>query len=379
MTPSRFLDRPRRCLPILGIRPAVAAVSALMLGSVAQAANGGGAGPVVYGRLNLGLEQVGGGGRGSLSRLSNDRSVLGFRGEESLGDGWSAVWQIEGSVLVDTGGGTSLANRDTRLGLSGPWGTAFGGVWTLPYTAATSGFDPFYPTTAGYMALIGNGSASIADNLSDSTAFDRRQQNVLQYWTPTAGGWSGRLAFSPGEERSTVTGARPSLWSSSLTYAASDLTAVWAHEQHRRFQTADSTDRAWKLGVSGQLGATRLSALIERLDYRTATGPLRRDALYVSAVHKIGRLSVMGGLSVAGDGKGRAVTRVGPLARGAQTGAVQLTVGVDQALSRRTSLFAWVSRIRNDAAARYDFAINSPGAMMGSHPSVLSVGMKHSF
>lgn len=153
----------------------------------------------VYGRLNVAAESVSGGGHSRESRLSNYRSVLGFKGQESLGDDLRAVWQIEGSVLVDSGGGTSFANRDTRLGLTGSWGTAFAGVWTLPYNAATAGFDPFYPTTAGYMALISNGSASIASNVSDTPSFDRRQQNVMQYWTPTWDGWSGKLAYSPGK------------------------------------------------------------------------------------------------------------------------------------------------------------------------------------
>lgn len=333
----------------------------------------------LYGRLNVAAESVSGGGHVRQSRLSNYRSVLGFKGQESLGEDLRVMWQIEGSVLVDSGGGTSLANRDTRLGLSGPWGTAFAGVWTLPYNAATSGFDPFYPTTAGYMALISNGSASIASNVSDTTSFDRRQQNVVQYWTPTWAGWSGKLAYSPGEDRSALTGARPSLWSGSATYVSGAFTAVLAHELHRHFQTADSTDRGWKLGASWTWGDTRLAGLVERLDYGTASGRLRRDALYVSLVHKWQAFSLMGGLTVAGDGKGPSTDRIGAVRSGDETGAAQVTVGADYALSRRTSIFAMASRIRNDDAASYDFAINSPGATPGSHPTLLSVGMRHSF
>ncbi len=333
----------------------------------------------LYGRLNVAAESVSGGGHGRQSRLSNYRSVLGFKGQESLGDDLRVVWQIEGSVLVDSGGGTSLANRDTRLGLTGSWGTAFAGVWTLPYNAASAGFDPFYPTTAGYMALISNGSASIARNVSDTTSFDRRQQNVIQYWTPTWAGWSGKLAYSPGEDRSMLTGARPSLWSGSATYVSGAFTAVLAHELHRHFQTADTTDRGWKLGASWSWGDTRLAGLVERLDYGTASGRLRRDALYLSLVHKWQAFSLMGGLTVAADGKGPSTDRIGALRSGDETGAAQLTVGADYALSRRTSVFAIASRIRNDDAASYDFAINSPGATPGSHPTLLSVGIRHSF
>ncbi|SEK37903.1 Outer membrane protein (porin) [Roseateles sp. YR242] len=333
----------------------------------------------LYGRLNLGMESVGGGGQGSTARLSNYRSVIGLKGDEALGDGLTLVWQIEGSVLLDTGGGTSIANRDTRIGLAGPWGTAFAGVWTLPYNAATASFDPFYPTTAGYMSLLGNGSAPIVNNISDTSSFDRRQQNVLQYWTPTWQGWSGKLAYSPGEDVSPVTGARPSLWSGSTTYVDGGFTAVLAHELHRHYQTAATTDRGWKLGASWSWGNTRVAGVVERLDYRTDAGSLRRDAAYVSVVHKLGAVSLLGGLSVAGHGKGPVGVGIGHVESGSGTGAAQLTVGAEYALSKRTSVFAFASRIRNDDSAQYDFAINSPGAALGSHPSLLSVGMRHSF
>ena len=135
----------------------------------------------LYGRLNVAVEFAH--GPASMKRLSNNRSVLGFKGEEDLGDGLKAIWQLEGALSLDTGAG-SVTNRNTRIGLAGPLGTVFARVWTLPYTEATSVFDPFYPTTAGYMALIANGSASNADNVTDRSAFDRRQQNVVQYRTP---------------------------------------------------------------------------------------------------------------------------------------------------------------------------------------------------
>jgi len=113
----------------------------------------------IYGRLNIAVEQIhsstdsSGTSLGNLSRLSNYRSVLGYNGEEDLGGGMRATWQIEGALALDNGTG-GIANRDTRLGLATPYGTIFGGNWTTPYTFATSELDPFYPTTAGYMSIV---------------------------------------------------------------------------------------------------------------------------------------------------------------------------------------------------------------------------------
>lgn len=331
----------------------------------------------LYGRLNTAVEQAW--GTGGISRISNYRSAIGFRGQEALGDGLSVVWQIEGSVNMDNGNGNSFANRDTRIGMIGSWGTLFAGNWMLPYTAATSAFDPFYPTTAGYMSLMGNGAAPSTNSVQDTTSFDRRQQNVVQYWTPTWHGWSAKLAYSPGEDRSAITGARPTVSSSSVTYSGDGFTLVAAGELHRNFQTANSTDRATKVGGSISLGATKLSAVVERVDYRTGSGRLKRDAAYVSAVHKRERLSLLAGMTWAGDGKGSSVIQLGGLSSGKQTGAFQFTVGAEYSMSGRTTLYTFASRLKNDQFAQYDFAINGIDPAAGARLSLLSAGIRHSF
>src|SRR3954470_11195592 len=71
---------------------------------------------VLYGRLNIALEHMrntrdGDGRSASVTRASNDRSVLGFRGSEELGDGARALFQVEGTLSPDTGAG-SIAARD---------------------------------------------------------------------------------------------------------------------------------------------------------------------------------------------------------------------------------------------------------------------------
>ena len=330
----------------------------------------------LYGRLNVAVESAH--GPASMKRLSNNRSVLGFKGQEDLGDGLKAIWQLEGALSLDTGAG-SVTNRNTRIGLAGPLGTLFAGVWTLPYTEATSAFDPFYPTTAGYMALIGNGSASNADNLTDRSAFDRRQQNVVQYWTPALGALHARLAYSFGEGVVPATGATPSLASASLSWDSTDLSIVSAFELHRHYQTATTSDRAGKLGASYQWGPVRLSGLVERLEYRSAEGRLARNAWYVSAVWRNDRTSVVGGYSKAGPGKGPTNARVGSIAAGPHTGATQLTLGAEYSLSRRLVLYGYGSRIQNENNGHYEFAINPLGLERGGRGNVWAAGLRYAF
>lgn len=334
----------------------------------------------IYGRLNTGLEHVHVSGEGgdNQSRLSNYRSVLGYRGDEDLGGGLKVVWQIEGSISLDTGSG-GIANRDTRLGLSGPWGTVFAGVWTLPYTSATSAFDPFYPTTAGYMALMGNGSAPITDNVQDTSSFDRRQVNQIQYWSPKLAGFSARLAYGANEETVAETGAEPWLASGSLSYEAGPLLLTAAHERHVEYQTSHTTDTATKIGAAYTWGPARLAAVLERLKYGTESGDLERDSWYVSATYRLGAGTFKAGYSRADDGEGPSDQSVGFFRSGSRTGSSQITVGYEHELSKRTSLQAFYSRIRNESQAVYDFAINEIGVTPGQRPSDFAFGLRHSF
>ncbi|EHP37701.1 porin [Cupriavidus basilensis OR16] len=337
----------------------------------------------VYGRLNTAIEYAraspatDGTERGSVARLTNNRSVFGFAGDENLGGGLKAIWQIESNLSVDNGQG-QIAGRNTRLGLQGPLGTVFMGHWHTPYTESTMGYDPYYPTTAGYMALIGNGSASSTDNVEDTSSFDRRQKNTLQYRSPVWHGISGALAWGLPEEKLTVP-RNPALYSFAAAYDRGPLNLTLAYEIHQHYQVAGRNDDAIKAGVAYQFPTTRIALVYERLHYRTASGDLTRNAFYASLVQKLGPGSIRAGFALAANGAGNATETIGFFHAGPQTGATQLTFGYDYPLSKRTALYAYYSRIDNKPHAIYDFAINGLGIRAGADPQTFALAMRHNF
>jgi predicted porin len=240
----------------------------------------------VYGRLNVALEHVDNGRSFSQTRETNNRSVLGFRGSEDLGGGLKAIFQVEGTISPDTGAG-SLAARDTRVGLAGPFGTVFLGHWTTAYNNATSSLDPFYPTTAGYMSVMGNGSAADSDNVADTSSFDRRQSNTIHWWSPDWHGLTLRVTHAMNEERP-ASGAKPSLTSAAAIWEHGPWYAVLAHERHHDYQGPGRNDTGSKAALAYQFGATRVAFIAERLEYETATGDLARNDYYLSVLHTIG-------------------------------------------------------------------------------------------
>ena len=155
----------------------------------------------------------------SQAGLSSNSSNIGFRGSEDLGGGLKAIFQIESAINIDTGSG-NLGGRNSNVGIASDWGTVFYGQWDTPYKYIHQKVDPFYSTGAasfgagiigspGFNVLSGTfnaatlGAGATTTSLSADAAFDRRQGNSVQYWTPNWAGFSGRLFYSPGEGKQT--------------------------------------------------------------------------------------------------------------------------------------------------------------------------------
>ncbi|CAN7689309.1 porin [Pseudoduganella sp. LjRoot289] len=336
----------------------------------------------VYGRLNVSIEDMetsaGAAGKPlSITRMVNNRSVFGFRGVEDLGGGMKALFQIEGTLSPDTGDGSPAA-RDTRVGLEGGFGQLFLGHWTTPYNNATSGLDPFYPTTAGYMSIIGNGSGSSVDNVGNLSSFDRRQQNSISWYSPAWRGWTLRTAHGMSEERP-ASGAKPSLTSLAAIYEQGPWYAALAHELHKDYQGVGRDDSGTKLAAAYKFGDTRVAAIAEKLRYETATGKLERQSWYVSATHQIGPHGLRLGLARAADAKGTSTQKIGYIKRGPDSGATHVTLGYDYALSRRSSVYAYTTRLRNDPNGLHDFAINPLTVSAGATLKGSAFGIRHAF
>lgn len=174
-------------------------------------------------------------------------------------------------------------------------------------------------------------------------------------------------------------GAKPSLTSFAAIYDEGPWYATLAIERHHAYQGPGLDDRGTKLAVARRFGDTRVALLAERLDYATLLGDLKRNAFYVSVSHQVGPHGLRLGVARAGDGKGARGNRVGFVRGGEATGATHVTLGYDYMFSKRTSVYAYVTRLDNEANAAYDFAINSVDAGSGATLRGAVLGLRHAF
>lgn len=335
------------------------------------------AGVEVYGDARASLDFVNNndntaGNEDSVLSLSSNYSYIGFKGDEDLGNGLTALWQIEQEVLFDTGMWGSN-QRDTYVGVSGGFGTVVGGHVRTPYRAATERLDPFANTRADYNAVIGSyGDPAVSGGvglLNDES----RVSNTLAYMSPDMNGFDFAVAYilanAVGNDnlpQSTANNDKDA-YSLNVDYNNGPVFATVAYESLNKIGLGASGEdtTAWKVGGSYTImDATTIGALYENVDVGGTVGD--RNAWSLSVSHKLGDTTLMAAYNGADDTSNN------------NTGADQVSVGVKQALSKNTEVYALYTQVSNDSGAAYSLD-NTPGAITGEDMSAFSLGINHAF
>ena len=359
-------------------------------------------------------------------RVTQNSSNIGFRGTEKITADLSAFFQVESAVAVDAGS-SSIASRNTALGMRTRWGTAFLGQWDLPYKTLSGAVDPMYftgitytgaiigtpgfgvgPTTIGAPGTSGDGRTyANAANAS----FERRQGNSVQYWAPPFAGIAARFGYSVNENRSSSPAANPvnpTIWSASLEYQPGIFYFAYAQERHHDYfgldalvpaaqattvalapgaASASSDDRGQKAIARVKIGATQLGVMVERLDYGKTRGAsaagafsrYERDAYAVTLVQGVGAAGTIRGL-VGKARNGKCERFDGSACDTSGLGARQLSLGYSYTFSRRTDAYLFYTRVANDVRGSYQFANAAGlGAAAGSTSVGYALGLRHTF
>ena len=146
---------------------------------------------------------------GWLPAVSTNISYLGLRGKHDLGDGLSAVFQLETQLDISATAGTvnsnsandsvvkgALTSRNSFIGLSSNIGAFKIGKTDAPLKLSTARMNPFSGTVGDNSAIIGN---SGGDNRVE---FGTRLDHAIWYESPKMGSISFSGLWSPGQNRS---------------------------------------------------------------------------------------------------------------------------------------------------------------------------------
>ncbi|MEJ2565956.1 MAG: porin [Gammaproteobacteria bacterium] len=303
----------------------------------------------------------------SKGTVSSNASYIGFKGDEDLGNGMAALWQLEQGVEFDSGKAFS-EDRPTFVGIGGGFGTVMAGRFDTPYMSATDIYDIFKDTKADYNAIMGAANSS-------SAIYDSRVSNTLLYASPDLGGFKAELAYTMSQAFSSDNlpiskrGGKKDAYSLGGNYDNGPFSLGGAYQVVSRQGSNNDDIIGWKLGGSYTiLDTTTLALIYENLDLG---GTIKaRDAYYFSVAHRSGNTTWKLAFANAGKCGGSAC---------AKTGATQIAAGVTQSMTMNTELYVLYTQVSNDSGARYGLAYGPANAVTGKDESVLSLGINHKF
>ena len=228
----------------------------------------------IYGWQNHSWEMVDVQGGREFDRIQSNAGNIGFAASVDTGmNGIMVNFRCEQFTYFNHfSGGTGWCNRNSKIGLSHPMaGEIMFATWLLPYNEGVAQWvDPFYDAGAdSHTSIMGSvGANTIFYNTGDfdfqasasgpatgftgdefnysgggyDTGFNRRQENIIQYWSPNWNGFVFRFAWTAGYRDecggsygAPITGCNdldPIIRSSSLAYENGPLWLAVTWQDH---------------------------------------------------------------------------------------------------------------------------------------------------
>lgn len=305
----------------------------------------------VYGKINMGINNYDNGTNSGIV-ITDEASRLGVKGEEDLGDGLKAIFKMEGTVNMDTGGFN--INRDTYFGLKGGFGQVRLGHMNTAYKNSTGKLDVFADTMGD---LTGG----------DFGTFDQRRNNMINYSNKFG---PIKLDVDLNQAEATdaaITAGNDKMGNTiAISYSGGPLYVSLATET---LAGASNQTDAMKLGVQYKMGETKINFIYETLDSPTANADVTN--MNVNADISLGGSNSIG-VSYT-DSSDDTSTR----------DWTQMTVGYIHKMSKATKLNIAYSTVSNESASSQSGRIRSGVSMSapaaGQDVTAFGVNITHNF
>jgi len=341
--------------------------------------------------------------------MTNNSSLLGFKGTEDLGNGLKGLFQVETNVNLTGGSAVAVGNgstwgsmRDSYVGLNSKYGTVMGGYLSTPYRSALNSFDVM-PGATGVGRIenimgntrLGVGFQNGAPAASTGTGYTQASSSVrataLAYALPTMYGFNGSIAYTGSANNGNLNSTANNMTSSTaqttvLPQSALSLNLGWAGygvDVKGAFQQAKvnsyapgsySTSTTNENGYYTQPDTSLISGYTSYLIGAAYTGLPGLKAAVVYNRNTLG-LNADGATSGAAKGSNNQIwagvsyrfgnneprlsyvnsSNTSGLGNG-QDGGNQWTANWGYYLSKRTQVYGLVSSVSNNANGVWNFA-----------------------
>jgi predicted porin len=303
-------------------------------------------------------------------------SVLGFSGQENLGNATRAVFTLEAGVRNDTGQsdqGGRLFGSQAYVGLANRWGAlTVGRQYDVGYETLLEVADPFRGGTAGTATnLIGNGG--------------RRSDNSIKYRSSVIRGFSASAIYSFGE--SAFSTSRNRAYGATIGYEGGLFSLRAAHQRKNNMLQAAGATAPVDLSARNSLIAANMHLSKRATVYAAyavnkgvGSSPWDQDNPYGALVLASPSTRSNDALAGVSYSSGAATYMVSYIRKDdrslANQDADQVAVGMTYAMSRRTAFYAAYAKIKDHNGAPYTVGNFSE---QGKGRSAVNVGLRHAF
>jgi len=323
---------------------------------------------VVYGHFHESMDSYDNGGDGAAERtngvLNSNSSRFGIKGNEDLGSGLKAIYQVESGVFNADDGTNGFANtlRNTFMGLAGSsWGSVKFGRHDTPVKDISRKLDAFNEEIGDMRVAVGY------------ARFDNRVNNMVRYDSPSFSGIQVGALYSASEVNTDTTTS-----SANVTWSQGPLYLALGYEQHL-FHNSNLEDES-DIRLGGKFDITPefyLGFMYDQVS--NVTGVDNNDGA---------TWAIAGGFKMANNlfklqyGQADATDEAA-----VDNGASVWAIGVDHYFSKTTKVYLDYAQADNDDAQNINVSSSYaghgtagvPAVGAGDSPSAISLGMVINF
>lgn len=318
----------------------------------------------ISGKVAFGVTKVGGVANDTI-RMEDMNSRITLAGSEDLGGGLKAGFSLtygfatDATATADSTGGIASGGRfsgqNQILTLSGAFGTVVLGTHDNLVKSIRDNLDLFGDQTGDARSVLNVGLA------------DARANNVVAYVSPNFNGFS--LAVGRAMDESNGNTDASDIDMATATYKNGPIYAAAGYHTAQR-RAANANIEGMRLGFGYTMGALKLVALYQDIENAGGANDDRKT-WGLGAAYAMGPMTFKGQYYSVDD-------------KQANQDAKLMAVGMDYALSKRTTVQAAYSKFKNDSGAEYGNTSGfggseAIGVVAGQDPSRISVGIRHTF
>ena len=302
----------------------------------------------LYGNIEASIENgkslaYSGGAKKSTTRIDDTGSLIGFKGSENLGNGLKAIWQVEQGLNIDgtTGNGSgngynnTWATRDSFVGLTGNFGTVRLGKLSSYLNSDMEKYDAWI-----YGAGVNGATWTTANTL------DGRFDNAIRYDSPNLNGFKFAAQYGFDEKRNSATNGNRSNQATWSLGAGYENAGYYVDAGYVAYQDTDATgskdSNYWRL--EGGYNANNLLVALaygqSKLYDSVAVDAKKTKEAALTVGYTMGALTPKFTYAHVWDTKTNGVK--------ADDGINQYVIGVDYALSKRTTAYTSFGYVKHD-------------------------------